>query len=320
MERRTLKAVIILSLIIVVTFLVSLTFGIEWINIFDISDDVSYQIVMQLRLPRTIAALTSGMTLALSGMLIQMSLKNQLADSSILGFQSGATLFALLVLLVFPNLYVSLPLIAFIGGMLVYLIVFVIASRLDSGVHLIIVGIAISAVIRSFINILSLLNASELENTVLWTNGSLAMVSLSDSMVMLVYSIILIIVTILMIGYLDFNLLDDEMLLNLGLNYNVVRFLTATLAILLASVSVSFVGTIGFVGLLAPHIARRLVTNTAKNMVVMSMLVGGLLVLGCDVMQRVIFPIYEVPVGILMSFIGGSFLIILLLRRSSVKL
>lgn len=319
MDHKTKKICLSLIVITIIIAICSVVFGTKTINLFTLSDNpIDQQIIWDLRLPRTIAAITSGMTLAASGLLIQIGMNNQLADSSILGFQSGATLMALIIMLAFPALYPVLPLFAFVGGLLVYLIVFAIAQKNRSAIFLIVAGIAISSVIRSLINLVSQLFAENLENTISWMNGSLNTVQFDEAQLMLIYSVIMLIIALIIATRVEILLMDDDYLQNLGLNTNRYRFLTSSVAILLASISVSFVGTIGFVGLLAPHISRRLVNNRAINLMPTSILIGGILVAGSDFLQRIVFPIYEIPVGIIMSFIGGIYLVVLLIRSNHV--
>lgn len=319
METKTVSRCLWLCLLLGVIIILSISFGTKYINVFNLSNPLDRQIIFELRLPRVIAGVTSGMTLGASGLLIQTSLNNQLADSSILGFQSGATLVALIVMLVFPSLYPLLPLLAFIGGMFIFLIIFGITSRNQSPVLLVVAGIAISSIIRSLINLISSLFADNLENTLGWLNGSLNTVKLSDSLLMVGYSSLLIVITLICAYRLDVLLLDDSYLQNIGINGKKYRLLLTALAIMLASVSVSFVGTIGFVGLIAPHIARYLVDNRSINLMPTTILVGAILVSGCDLLQRIIFPVYEIPVGITLSMVGGVYLVSLLVRSNHVK-
>ncbi len=321
MDKKTKRLIYILAITNLLVIAFAIIIGTEIINPFlAFKNPVYHDIIFKLRIPRIIAAVFAGMTLAASGVLIQVSMDNQLADTSILGFQSGATLMALIVMLIYPGLYNYLPLIAFIGGMAVYLIVFSISTKTKGAVYLIVCGIAVSSVIRALINLISLLFAENLENTIAWINGSLATVSLTDVKLMSIYSIIILIIAIIIAQKLDLLQMDDDFLLNLGVKPVRLRFIVSAVAILLASVSVSFVGTIGFVGLLAPHISRRLVGNGARELLPVSILVGSLLVVGCDTIQRFIFPIYEIPVGTSLSFIGGIYLIYLLIRSNRVNI
>lgn len=308
-----------LAFIVVLIFILSLTLGVETINIFNLDDEINRQIVMEIRLPRTIAAIASGMSLGLSGLLIQLSMKNPIADTNLLGFQSGATLFVLIVILLVPSLVNYIPLIAFIGGMLVYIIVLLITYKLENRNNIIVVGIAISAIVRSFINLITLINSDDIENTLSYTSGSLTGVNLDEAMIIFWLSLFAISVVVIFRKQFEFNLLDDELLLNAGINYNVVRLTTATVAIFLSTISVCYIGTIGFVGILAPHIARKLTVNTATKLIPTTILVGAILVAGGDLLQRVLVPIYEIPVGIIMSVAGGVMLIILLLRSDDVE-
>ncbi len=321
MEKKTKRLIWILAITNLLVIAFAIVIGTEIINpLLAFENPVYHDIIFKLRIPRIIAAVFAGMTLAASGVLIQVSMDNQLADTSILGFQSGATLMALIVMLVYPGLYNYLPLIAFVGGMVVYLIVFAISTKTKGAVYLIVCGIAVSSVIRALINLVSLIFAENLENTIAWINGSLATVSMTDAKLMSLYSIIILIIALIIAQKLDLLQMDDDFLLNLGVKPVKLRFTVSAIAILLASVSVSFVGTIGFVGLLAPHIARRLVGNGARELMPVSILVGSLLVVGCDTLQRFIFPIYEIPVGTSLSFIGGIYLIYLLIRSNRVDI
>lgn len=320
MDSKTKKIVIKLLILLGAIAFLSVIFGTKPINPFNPNNSpIDKQIIFDLRLPRTMAAIISGMTLAASGLLIQISMNNQLADTSILGFQSGATLVALIIMLAAPSLYPLLPLFAFLGGLAVYVIIYLLSKKNSSSMFLIVAGIAISSIIRSMINLVSTLFAENLQTTIAWTNGSLNTVDLNDAKLMVIYGIILLAITLVVSLRVDILLLDDDYLHNIGVNSQRYRLLIAALAILLSAVSVSFVGTIGFVGLLAPHIARRLVSNSGYNLMPVTILIGGILVAGCDLLQKLIFPIYEIPVGITMSFIGGTYLVILLIRSNNVR-
>ncbi|WOO87898.1 iron ABC transporter permease [Mollicutes bacterium LVI A0039] len=320
MNHKTKKIVIMLTIIILFLLISSMVFGTKIINPFTANlSETDYQIIYNLRLPRTLAALFSGMTLAASGLLIQTSMRNSLADSSILGFQSGATLVAMFIMLAMPSLYSFLPLFAFLGGLVVYAIIYTIAIRNESALFLVVAGIAISSIIRSFVNLLSQMFAEDLDMTIAWLNGSLNTVNRQDMLLIVLYSVILLLITMKIAPKLDILLMDDDYLINLGVKVSKVRFITTALAILLTAVSVSFVGTIGFVGLLAPHISRKLVNQTSTNLMPTTILIGGVLVLGCDLLQRVLFPIYEIPVGTIMSLVGGIYLLYLLIRSNNVR-
>lgn len=319
MEIKTIEKCLLLIVLLIVIIIVSITLGTKTINIFAITNQIDKQIVFELRIPRVIAAIASGITLAASGLLIQTALNNQLADSSILGFQSGATLVALIIMLALPRLYPLLPIFAFIGGLFVFLIIFAVTKHNQNAIFLIVAGIAVSSIIRSLINLISTMYAENLENTVSWLNGSLNTINYNEAMQMLTYALLLIVLTLIITYRLDLLLLDDTYLLSIGVNGSKYRFFVTALAILLAAVSVSFVGTIGFVGLIAPHIARHIVDNRSVNLMPVTILMGAILVSGCDLLQRLIFPVYEIPVGITLSMIGGTYLLALLVRSNNVR-
>ncbi len=321
MEKKTKRILIALALILAILFIIAVCFGSQFINPMHINrGSVEYDIIVKLRLPRIISAIIIGMTLGVSGLLIQVSLNNPLADSSILGFQSGATLFAIIIMLIFPTAYNYLPLFSFVGGMLVYLIIYFVSQKFNSSITVIICGIAISAIIRSFINLLTVIFSQNIETTLSWSNGSLNSINQSDMKLMVFYGVILLLISMLLIKQYDLLYFDDLYLINLGINVKILRFSTSIIAIMLASVSVSFVGTISFVGLIAPHIARRLVSNSMHNLLPTTLLIGGVLVLLCDTAQRILIPMYEIPVGITLSLIGGTYLLILVYRSYDVRI
>ncbi len=315
MQNKTKITISILVVILLLLMVIAIFGGSKIINPMNIAKgSVEYDILVKLRLPRVVSAVIIGMTLAVSGLLIQTSLNNSLADSSILGFQSGATLMALIIMLVFPKAYSYLPLCSFLGGIIVYFIIYFISKKFSNQITIIICGIAISAVIKSFINLLTVLFSERIETTLSWSNGSLNSINLSDMKLIMLYGVILLIISLLLIKQYDLLYFDDQYLINLGVNTKLLRFSTSIVAIMLASVSVSFVGTIAFVGLMAPHIARHLVSNSMYNLLPTTLLIGGVLVLACDTLQRILIPMYEIPVGIMLSFIGGIYLLVLVYR------
>lgn len=307
---------LILGILILIA--VALTFGTKTINILNLdSGSIDYKIIYDLRLPRIIAALISGMTLAASGVLIQASLKNPLADSSILGFQSGASLMAMCVILIFPNMYQMLPFLAFIGGMLTFAFVFLITLKKQSGLSIILAGLAINSIVGSIISFISVLYADKLENTVSWMSGSLNSITMNDAKVLLVYGLIILVIIFIFKGKINILELDDSQIANTGTNPNKIRLFFASLAVFAACISTSIIGIIGFVGLISPHIARSLIGKDNDDVLPLSVIFGGFIVLLCDTLQRIIIPFYEIPVGTILAIVGGIFFLILIIKEKN---
>lgn len=273
-------------------------------------------IVLELRLPRAVVAMFVGATLSLSGAIIKAVMKNPLADTGILGIQSGATVTALIILLIYPSMYTMLPIAAFVGGLIAYIIIMILSyKRGYNPLRLILAGVAVNALFGSMIGLITIYNSDEIQNALGWLNGSFTSVNMADMKLIMAYGTIAIIIGLLIIPQCNLLLLDDETISNIGYNVNLIRFVIATIAVFISSISVSVVGIIGFVGLVCPHIARLLVGNNYKYMLPISMLLGSILVMSADVLQKVIFAPAEIPVGIVISFLGAPFFLYLLRRE-----
>ena len=271
-------------------------------------------VIQQIRVPRILAGIFIGATLSASGLLTNISMKNPLADSSILGIQSGATVGALIALLIVPTLVGLLPVFAFIGGLLAFSII-AITSSLKKNFQpqkVVLVGVAINSVSTSLIGVFTILYAERIKNALSWLNGSLVNISQTDLLTIVIYSTIIIALVFFLLPLAKILLLDDTAIINIGYNPKVLRMILSLVAVLLASISVSFAGIISFVGIIAPQIARRLVKdNDLKLRLIASMLVGSLLVVSADLIQRLIFSPTEIPVGVLIGLVGAPIFILL---------
>lgn len=273
-------------------------------------------IIGRIRIPRAIVAMVAGATLAASGTLMKAVMKNPLADSSLLGIQSGATVVAMVILLMVPAMYQYLPLAAFLGGLLVYLLLSLLSAREGfKPMYLVLAGVAINGLMGSVIGMISIYNSDKIQGALSWLNGSLAGVTTGDAALMLVYGAVAIGIAMMLVGKCNLLLLDDVTILNLGENLPLTRFIVASVAVLLASVSVSVVGIIGFVGLIVPHISKLIIGQNHKYLLPFSTLLGSVFVLLADALQKAIFSPMEIPVGIILSFIGAPFFLYLLNRQ-----
>ncbi len=275
-------------------------------------DNTSIIIVQSIRLPRMLAATIAGSTLALSGLLTRTALKNPLADSSILGIQSGASVFALYAILVAPNLSSLLPLFAFIGGSIAFILVMIFAyNRGFNPIRLVLSGVAINSFFTAITSIITINHVNELQNSIQWTSGSLVGVSTSEMTTMLIYSVIAILLVFIASPMLQMLKLDDKMLISLGKNPNLFRLIICVLAVMLASISLAYVGIIAFVGIIAPHVSQLLKLSSVRLSIIMTMLVGAILVVGVDAISKVIF-VNEIPVGSLIGVLGAPLFLYLL--------
>lgn len=325
MNKKNLIAFIIVICLLLITSILALTVGGSTVGINEIfgilkgSNDVSnmaHIIIFEIRIPRIIGGIFVGATLAASGTLIKAVMKNPLADTGLLGIQSGASLSAMIIILVIPAMMPVLPIFAFIGGLIAYIILSLLAYK--DGMHplrLVLAGVAVNALFGSLIGVISIYNADKIQNALTWLNGSLASISMDDMKILVIYGTIALVVSILTISKCNLLALDDMTIINLGENLNLIRIVIASIAVLLASISVSIVGIIGFVGLIIPHIARMVVGTNHKVMLPFSILLGSLFVLLADTFQVVIFSPIEMPVGIVISMIGAPFFLFLLRKQ-----
>ncbi|WOO89702.1 iron ABC transporter permease [Mollicutes bacterium LVI A0078] len=322
MDQKTYKFAFKLTVAVAVLLLlslISLSYGdskIGLINslnaLFGVGEKSAITIVQNIRLPRVLAAILAGATLGLSGLYTRTALKNPLADSSILGIQSGASVMALFALLVFPQMADFLPLFAFIGGFIAFCLVILFSYQNGfSPIRLVLSGVAINSFFTAITSVITINHVNELRNTVQWTSGSLVGISNSDVQTMLIYSLVAIGIAALLIPMLELLKLEDNMLISLGKNPNVYRFIASIVAVFLASISLAFVGVIAFVGIIVPHISQMIVGSKMKHIFPMTLVCGAILVVGVDLFSRVMFT-NEIPVGALIGVLGAPLFLYLL--------
>lgn len=268
------------------------------------------------RLPRTLGCLLAGAALAVSGTIIQAVLSNKLASPSIIGVNAGAGL-AVTVCCAFGALSGwAIAGSAFLGALIaVLLIVFTAEKAGASRTTVILGGVAVNA----FLNSLSEALATLIPEVGMLAGDFRVGGFSSVSYVRLVPAGILILPALLIAcslhNELDVLTMGEETAHSLGMNVKATRTLLLILAALLAGAAVSFAGLLGFVGLLVPHAMRKLTGSESRFLLPLCAIGGACFVTLCDTAARVIFAPYELPVGILMSVLGGPCFLILLLKR-----
>ncbi|MCL2024818.1 MAG: iron ABC transporter permease [Coriobacteriia bacterium] len=286
-----------------------------WITGAPVSD-AARSILINVRLPRVIAALLAGAGLAVSGAIIQAALDNPLASPNIIGINSGAGLFVLLAASFFPAMTWLTPLAAFAGALCTALIIFGIAMGANaSRLTVVLAGIAITAVFGAGMNTILILNPDAYVGASTFLVGGLAGVLFRDLVWPAGYIIFGLLAAFVTANNLNIMMLGDETAHSLGMNVTRARLLMLALAAALAGASVSFAGLLAFVGLIVPHLCRFFVGNDNRLVLPFSAVVGASFVVACDMASRVIFAPFEVPVGIVMAFLGGPFFIYLILRN-----
>ncbi|EHR35697.1 hypothetical protein HMPREF9709_00388 [Helcococcus kunzii ATCC 51366] len=277
----------------------------------------NYTILMDIRLPRVAFALVGGVCLALSGLLLQIVLRNPMADSGALGINSGATFVTTLILLVFPVSSNLVPVLSFVGGMGAFLLIILLSWEIElTPTRLILTGAALNAMLRGGQSFLMTMYSDRLQGVITWQNGNLAGKTWDQFRVYCLYIIPVLLIVFLISKSINVLNLSDSTSYSLGVPVRKYRILVSTLGVYLAAITVSQLGMIGFVGLIVPHISKALVGgNTAKTLPFTS-LIGALLLLLADLLSRTIASPIEIPIGTVMSILGGPFFLFLISKKS----
>ncbi len=276
----------------------------------------SYNIIVLSRLPRTLGCLVAGAALAVSGSIIQIVLSNPLAAPNVIGVNSGAGLAIAVCGAIFPTQVGLHPIAAFIGALTAVLLVLFISQKAGaSKITTVLAGVAVAAVFAAMIDAVVTVFPDSLIGYTSFRIGGLANVSIKNILPAMYIIIVAIIILLCMSNEIDVLSLGNDTAKSLGLRVKPLRIILLALGAALAGAAVSFAGLLGFVGLIVPHIMRHFVGEDSFNLMATSALGGAILVTLCDVSTRLIFAPYEMPVGILLSCIGGPFFIWLLLMQ-----
>jgi ferric citrate transport system permease protein len=268
-------------------------------------------------LPRVLMAILVGSALAVSGGVVQGVTRNPLASPEIIGVVKGAALATVALLLLAPlTAIVYLPVAAFVGGVGAMVVVYLVAYR-NGGttpVRLALVGIAVSAFCEAIIRYIMLEQAKGIAHALVWLTGSLAAVDMQSVYQILPWIGVLLPALVFYAYKLDVLGLGDDMAEGLGLPVERTRRTALFLAVLLASACVAVAGSILFIGLIAPHMARRLVGSRHAVLLPAAALLGTLMLLVADAIGRGADPPVELPAGMVTAIIGAPYFVYLLTR------
>ena len=271
-------------------------------------------ILNEYRIPRTLLGILIGSSLAISGSVIQGVIRNPLASPDVIGITKGASLAAVIIIMIFPSapLFV-LPLGSFIGALTISIILSVLISKFDvKGSKLALIGLAIGAICTAIVQFLLIRNPLDANNALLWLTGSLYGHNIASFYSLLPWFIITVPI-VLLLGYqLDILNLGDHVAIALGARVKILKMTLLVLAVMLAGASIAVVGGISFLGLIAPQIARQLVGHKNIHVIIMSGLVGAILLTFGDGLARGIQPPLDIPVGVVIAIIGAPYFLFLL--------
>jgi len=280
------------------------------------SVSASARIVLYSRLPRTCAAMLSGAALATAGMVIQTVLNNPLASPSIIGVNSSAGFAVALMCALVPSAQKYTPLAAFLGALMGVMIVMVLSqSTVAARITVVLAGVAISNFFSAGIDAVVTLVPDALSGVTDFRIGGFSGVTMTKLAPTSVIILISLLILVTLSQQLDILALGTDTARSLGLAVGKMRIIFLVLAAALAGAAVSFSGLLGFVGLIVPHIMRRLAGEESGVLLVSSALGGALFVIICDLLARLLFAPFEIPVGIVLAFAGAPFFLWLLFKQ-----
>ncbi|NFO14234.1 iron ABC transporter permease [Clostridium botulinum] len=332
-NKRFTLIISVLMILIITTILVGLNMGSLAIEPSDVIKTLigqgskSHEIaIFKLRLPRIVIGILVGTALAIAGTILQGVTKNDLADSGILGINSGAALFVVIYIYIMNgNIYdgisnmtiFTMPIVALSGAIFGAFLIYTLAWK--NGINssrLLLIGIGINVAFTSILTIFQLrFTTQEFNRVMAWTSGSIWGASWKYVLAVLPFILIFTLLTIYKARYLDVLNLGDEVATGLGVEVEKERRKLIIYAVILAGVATSVAGSIAFLGLVAPHIARKLVGPKHKKLIPTAALVGSLILLIGDTIARNIIAPMELPVGIVVAIIGVPYFIYLMLSE-----
>lgn len=276
-------------------------------------------IIWYVRLPRILCGGLVGICLSLAGCILQGVMRNHLASPSTIGVTSGASFMGYLTLVAFPRYVHLLPLGAILGSFVTTMVIYGLAyERGVSPVKMILSGMAVSAMFGAFNDVIRTFFSDRLGDAAGYMVGSLNGTVWADLGLILPYMLAGILICFFLPEKMNLLMLGDEMANSLGLRTERLRLLLIAVASLLAGASVAVAGLISFVGLIVPHIARLLLGSDYKYLFPASILLGYSLVVVCDTVGRVILPVGELSVSIVLSFLGAPFFLYLLRKKKNI--
>jgi len=278
-------------------------------------------IVLDIRLPRIILAGLAGAALAVAGATYQGLFRNPLADPYLIGVAQGASLGAVIGFLLPTTWNLSgigiIPMFAFIGAIAATLVVYLI-SRVGKTLPvttLILAGVALSALLGSIVSYLIISSGNRLHSIIFWMMGSFSGSQWSEVLMVLPYIVVGIAVIVIFARLLNVMQLDEEQAQQLGVNVESLKLILLAAATLITAASVSFVGTIGFVGIIIPHAVRLIWGADHRFLLPLSILTGAIFMILTDLISRTVLAPVEIPIGVITAICGAPFFLYLLRKR-----
>lgn len=320
------SGLLFLVLLVITLFFCSLAMGQTTVS-FKLALDVltnydpsntEHLVVATSRLSRAVIALCIGTALAIAGVLVQALTRNPLASPDLLGINAGA-IFFIVFAITWLNIHslVGYMWFGFLGASLSGLGVFLLSNFGRDGVtplKVILAGTALSALFMSFTQGMLVIDEQSMQTVLFWLAGSIAGRDMAMLLAVLPFFAAAILISLLLGKSVNVFSAGDDIAKSLGQNVALIKLLIGLLIIVLAGGSVAVVGSVGFIGLIVPHMAKALVGIDYRWIIPYSALIGSSLLIAADVATRFIISPMEVPIGVMTAFIGGPFFIYLAKR------
>ncbi len=309
--RTNVKIVFILFLIFIFSIMIYLLIG--PVSLFSVDEHTMQTILFQIRIPRLVLAIIVGSSLSISGIILQALLQNPLAEPYILGSSSGAALGVTLSLLIGIKC-IFFPFTSFIFASLSIFLVYNLAKRnkIISKTNLILSGIVVNAFLSSLVMLILNLQKEDISTVVFWLMGNLQRTDIFLLKISGMLMLLILIITYLFSFDLNLFTLGEEKAIYVGLNVELRKRLFFILASFLTAIAVSLSGIIGFVGIIIPHIMRRIVGTDHRILIPLSCFAGSIFLILSDLLARTIISPIELPVGVITALCGGPFFLYIL--------
>lgn len=307
-------------LVLLLALLIGISCGIADLSWQELKDGLflgvqseNYRIVYLIRMPRVFCGILAGTNLALAGCILQGILRNPLADPGIIGVTAGAGLFAMVIMIILPEITNLVPIAAFVGAMVAVAIVFALSwQRGVQPLRMILAGVAVAAFFGGAQTALMVFYSDRIQRTINWMAGGFQGASWSHVSMILPYTLLGLAAVFFISRWLNALQLGEDTARSIGLPVEKIRFVLLILAALLAASAVSVAGMLGFVGLVIPHMVRLVTGSDFDYLLPCSAIWGAAFVSMTDSAARLALAPVEVPVGVFMSFFGAPFFLYLL--------
>jgi len=286
-------------------------------EIHKVVDSQAELIIWEFRLPRSFVAILSGALFALSGALLQNMTRNPLADPSLVGISQGAALAVVLLTVVQPeSIDAWREVVAFVGAISIAIIIQLLRGKEGHPLKFILLGVGVAAFVSAVIS--TLLTYSELQSTMsalAWLAGSTHITNWGDVHVLAAALTVISVIALYQARTMSAISLGSEVAVGLGVSIKRTMMLQLSLSVGAAAIATAVVGPLGFIGLLAPHIARKMVHSGPANHLILTALVGAILVLVADTLGKTLFLPAQLAAGLVTSLVGAPLFAYLLIRK-----